>query len=103
QVADNLLRGRPLGEHVGRAATLSAATGAALEPLQRILPAARDPRLVHLTSAEGEAGIRESGQVIGRKGIFAVPESAADQSVAVRVARTGLTPNKATNVVPLPD
>lgn len=105
QVAQNAVMGRPLSENVGQATVVGGVTGAVLEPLARVLPKPTPPsgRLVHLTSANGEAGIRATGQVKGSRGIFAVPESAASQPTAIKVLRTGVEPSKTTNTVPLPE
>jgi hypothetical protein len=43
-----------------------------------------------------------TGQLIGRHGIFAVPESVAGQSTVVQVARTGLMPANTANAIPIP-
>lgn len=58
--------------------------------------------LVHFTDDVGAAGIRQSEQLIGKTGIFALPAQYADEGVGAVVARTGLTPGKATNYVELP-
>lgn len=105
QVAQNALTGRPLGENVGPAALLTGVTGTLIEPLKRILPAARpasETRLVHLTSETGHTGINTTGQLNGRNGIFAVPETALGQPTAVRVLRTGVMPSTTTHGIPLP-
>jgi len=60
-------------------------------------------RLVHLTDEAGRAGIGSSQQIIGRHGIFAVPESVAAESTAMKVVRTGLTPARTAQAVPIPD
>jgi hypothetical protein len=62
----------------------------------------RATNLIHLTNAEGEAGVLSSGKLIGKHGIFAIPESAAGQGTLMRVARTGLTPGKTTTFVRIP-
>jgi hypothetical protein len=111
KVADNALDRRPLGEGVKNAALLSGATGAAIEPLQGVVARARvappsgglgEEPLTHLTSPEGKAGIEGSGQLVGKKGIFAVPAPVADESTLAKVVRTGLTPDKTTDSVPVP-
>lgn len=61
------------------------------------------PRLVHLTDAAGRAAIESSGQIVGRHGIFAVPEAAAHESTALKVLRTGLLPNRTAQAVPIPE
>jgi hypothetical protein len=58
---------------------------------------------VSLTDDAGRAGIGSSQQIIGRHGIFAVPESAAGQSTAMKVVRTGLTAARTAQAVPIPD
>jgi hypothetical protein len=58
--------------------------------------------LIHLTNAEGKARIGSSGTLVGRRGIFAVPESVAGKSTAMKVARTGLMPGKTGTFVRIP-
>jgi hypothetical protein len=58
--------------------------------------------LVHLTDTAGATGISESGSIVGRNGIFAVPSYVADESTAMKVLRTGLTPARTTDGVPIP-
>jgi hypothetical protein len=61
------------------------------------------PRLVHLTNAAGRVGIETSGQIVGRHGIFAVPEAVAQESTAMKVLRTGLPPSRTAQAVPIPE
>jgi RHS repeat-associated protein len=58
--------------------------------------------LVHLTDTAGATGISEAGSIVGRNGIFAVPSYVADESTAMKVLRTGLTPARTTEAVPIP-
>jgi hypothetical protein len=60
------------------------------------------PGLVHLTDEAGLAGINQSGSIVGRNGVFAVPDYVAGQSTAMKVARTGLTPSRTTQFAPVP-
>jgi hypothetical protein len=60
-------------------------------------------RLIHLTDEAGESGILASNSLNGRHGIFAVPAEVATESTALKVLRTGLTPDKTTNFVRIPD
>lgn len=61
-------------------------------------------QLIHLTDEAGQAGIRSSQLIIGRHGIYAVPESVAGESTALKLARTGLTrPSRTKQFVPIPD
>ncbi len=64
---------------------------------------ANAPRLVHLTSNAGKAGIEASGQIIGRHGIFAVPEAVANESTVLKVLRTGVSPSGTAHAIPVPD
>jgi hypothetical protein len=59
--------------------------------------------LVHLTDTTGLSGITDSQTIIGNHGIFAVPESVAEESTLVKVLRTGLTPSRTAEAVPIPD
>jgi RHS repeat-associated protein len=59
--------------------------------------------LIHFTTQAGKAGIEASGQLVGRHGIFAVPQGAAAESLAWQVARTGLRPSGLTNYVRIPE
>jgi hypothetical protein len=59
-------------------------------------------RLVHLTSEEGFAQITQSGQLIGRHGIFAAPEGITTQGTALRSVRTLLMPANTAQTVPIP-
>ncbi len=65
--------------------------------------AASKGNLIPLTNAEGEAGILSSRKLIGNRGIFAVPESVAAESTAMKVARTGLMPGETTTFVRVPE
>jgi len=60
-------------------------------------------RLVHLTDEAGQAGIGTSQQIIGRHGIFAVSENVGAESTGMKVLRTGLTPSRTVQSVPIPD
>ena len=69
----------------------------------RATPAAVDAqRLVHLTDDVGRAGITQTGTIIGRHGIFAVPEVIAAESTLMRVARTGVGASRTTEAVVIP-
>jgi hypothetical protein len=59
-------------------------------------------RLVHLTDTAGLEGITSSGTIIGRHGIFALPECAAAENTAMKVFRTGLMPAQTTQAVRIP-
>jgi len=59
--------------------------------------------LIHLTDDAGYAGINQSQSLIGNRGIFAVPETVASESTALKVLRTGLDPAKTQNFVKVPD
>ena len=72
------------------------------EVLHSIRPAAPG-RLVHLTDETGLQGIRQSGQIVGTHGIYAVPAEIAEQSTLIRVIRTGLPPSRTTQLVPIPE
>jgi hypothetical protein len=58
--------------------------------------------LIHFTSEAGEAGIKSSAELIGKKGIFALPESAASRSPVTHAMLTGLSPAKTAKVVQIP-
>lgn len=58
--------------------------------------------LIHLTDAAGEAGIMTSNSLNGSRGIFAVPSYVANESTALKVARTGLMPAQTSNFVNVP-
>ncbi len=103
QVTTNWILDRPLDENLGRATLVGGAGGLLMEPLRRVLPQPRNGNYVHLTNDRGAAGINASGTINGPKGIFVIGESAAKQPVWVRVLRTGVTPDKARNVVPIPE
>lgn len=60
-------------------------------------------KLIHLTDEAGETGILATNSLNGKHGIFAVPSKVADESTALKVLRTGLTPDKTTNFVRIPD
>ena len=60
-------------------------------------------KLIHLTDAAGEAGIGASNSLRGTHGIFAVPSNVTVESTAMKVGRTGLTPDKTTNFVNIPE
>lgn len=59
-------------------------------------------QLVHLTSEEGYAGITSSGTLRGSQGIYAVPAHVAQESTALRVARTLLRPGHTRQAIPIP-
>ena len=61
------------------------------------------PRLIHLTSEESFAHITESGQLVGRHGIFAAPEGIITQGTALRSIRTLLMPANTVHTVPIPE
>ncbi|MBU6410519.1 MAG: hypothetical protein KGR98_09040 [Verrucomicrobia bacterium] len=67
-----------------------------------IAPPETPSGLVHLTDRAGAAGINQSGSIVGRRGIFAVPETVEAESTVAKVARTGLTPARTTEAVPIP-
>lgn len=105
---ENALDRKPLLAGVGEGALLSAATGALLEPVLRVLPALHpqtgpEEPLTHLSSAKGEAAIRASGELRGKQGIFAIPSRFANESTAMKVARTGLEPHSTTNQISVPE
>jgi RHS repeat-associated protein len=85
----------------GAEAALGAGSGGG--PLAAVARGGNAPRLVHLTDTAGKAGIDASGQIIGRQGIFAVPESVANESTFSKVLRTGLAPGRTTQAVPIPE
>ncbi|MGK3988335.1 RHS repeat-associated core domain-containing protein [Sorangium sp. So ce136] len=58
--------------------------------------------LVHFTSEAGEAGIKSSGELIGKHGVFALPESAASRSPITHAMLTGLSPAKTARIVQIP-
>ncbi|WP_437608249.1 RHS repeat-associated core domain-containing protein [Sorangium sp. So ce834] len=58
--------------------------------------------LIHFTSEAGEAGIKSSGELIGKHGVFALPESAASRSPVTHALLTGLSPAKTARVVQIP-
>ena len=58
--------------------------------------------LVHLTDDAGLAGINQSGSIVGSHGVFAVPGYVTAESTAMKVARTGLSPAKTAQYVPIP-
>jgi hypothetical protein len=60
------------------------------------------PKLVHLTSPEARAAIGRSQQIVGRGGIYAVPERIAGRSTLEKVLRTGLPPSRTKAPVPIP-
>lgn len=60
-------------------------------------------QLVHLTDDAGQFGIAKTGTINGSHGIFAVPAHVAQESTALKVLRTGLTPGRTKNAVPIPD
>ncbi|MBI2926645.1 MAG: RHS repeat-associated core domain-containing protein, partial [Verrucomicrobia bacterium] len=60
------------------------------------------PSLVHLTDNAGLAGINQSGAIVGKHGIFAVPRYVTAESTAMKVVRTGLSPLKTSEFVPIP-
>lgn len=60
------------------------------------------PAFVHLTDEAGLAGINQSGCIVGRHGIFAVPTFVAAESTGWKIARTGLPPAKTTQFLPIP-
>lgn len=94
--------GRLVAPAVSRAfAGMGSAAGDVVPILERFFPQA--PKLVHLTSEAGEAGITESGTVNGAKGIFAVPEKIAEKSTLTKVLGTGLSPAKTVRTIPLPE
>lgn len=59
--------------------------------------------LVHLTDDAGDIGIAKTGTIKGSHGIFAVPPEVAAEATTLKVLRTGLTPGKTKNAVPIPD
>jgi hypothetical protein len=59
--------------------------------------------LVHLTDAAGKAGIETSGHIVGRHGIFALPETVGNQSTILKVLRTGLPPSRTIHAIPIPE
>ena len=67
-----------------------------------IAPPETPSGLVHLTDQTGVAGINQSGSIVGKHGIFAVPETVGAEGTVARVARTGLMPAQTTQVVPIP-
>jgi hypothetical protein len=66
---------------------------------------AKSPKnsLIHLTDEAGEAGINSTGMLDGKHGIFAVPESVAGESTGLKVLTTGLTPEKTSKFVSIPE
>lgn len=71
--------------------------------LDDTLAAESTPSLIHLTDESGLAGIITDSAIIGGNGMFAVPESVANESTAIRVLRTGLSPSKTENFVQIPN
>ncbi|MDA3961458.1 MAG: hypothetical protein PF961_11760 [Planctomycetota bacterium] len=67
-----------------------------------LIPNQASIRLVHLTDEAGETGIAASNTLRGNHGIFAVPATVGSESTALQVLRTGLTPDKTTNLVNVP-
>ncbi len=66
--------------------------------------AENSPSLIHLTDETGYAGITTDNAIIGRNGIFAIPESVTDSSALAKMARTGLFPSaRVADAVPIPD
>lgn len=61
------------------------------------------PSLVHLTDDLGKAGILNSGQIVGARGIFAVPAAVADETALWKLLRTGLLPGRTANAIPIPE
>ncbi len=107
-VLENALARKPLLQGVGQGALLSAATGVLLEPALRGVAAlhpATGPAepLTHLTSDKGYGLIQASGEVRGKQGVFAIPSRFADESTAMKVARTGLEPHSTTNKIAIPE
>lgn len=88
-------------DEVSRGVSLASGTGSILGTATR-RAAKGTPGLVHLTDQAGLAGISQSGSIVGRHGIFAVPEFVTAESTAMKVARTGLSPAKTANFVPIP-
>jgi RHS repeat-associated protein len=68
-----------------------------------VAPVSGASKLVHLTNEAGDIGIAATGAIRGSHGIFAVPAHVARESTVLKVLRTGLTPGKTTNAVPIPD
>lgn len=58
---------------------------------------------MHLTDDAGQIGIARTGTINGSQGIFAVPAHVAHESTALKVLRTGLTPGKTKNAIPIPN
>jgi RHS repeat-associated protein len=58
--------------------------------------------LLHLTSSGGRAGIGATGQIIGKHGIFALPESVAAQGAVLRMIRSGLPLSRVAQSVRIP-
>jgi hypothetical protein len=58
--------------------------------------------LVHLSDNPGLAGINQSSRIVGKRGIFAVPEYVTAESTVMKVVRTGLSPAKTAEFVPIP-
>lgn len=54
------------------------------------------------TDDAGQIGKAKKGKINGSHGIFAVPAHVAQESTALNVLRTGLTPGKTKNAVPIP-
>ncbi|MGC1274207.1 MAG: hypothetical protein WBC44_10910 [Planctomycetaceae bacterium] len=69
----------------------------------RVTRKAAEGQLVHLTDDAGAFGIVRTGTIRGSHGIYAVPAHVATESTALKVLRTGLSPGKTKNAVPIPD
>ena len=59
--------------------------------------------MVHLTDEAGLQEIRQSGQIVGNHGIYAVPLEVAEKPILLRVIHTGLPPSRTTQAVPIPE
>ena len=67
-----------------------------------VTEAAKQTALVHLTDEAGRQGIRETGKIIGKHGIFAVPEGVSAEATGLKVLRTGLGPGRTAAAVSIP-
>ncbi|MBZ0314894.1 MAG: DUF4157 domain-containing protein [Anaerolineae bacterium] len=85
-------------------AVIGAVIGGVFRPFNasRPIPGQGNPALVHLTDEAGQAGINASQTLRGSQGIYAVPQTVAAESSAMRSARTLLRPAQTSQSVAVP-
>ncbi len=97
--AARLARASRVGTHSGVGGAIPPASGAGTA-----LGEAGGSRLVHLTGEAEAALIGASGKLVGKRGIFAIPESVAEIAGTLeRVLRTGLPREQTVKLIRIPE